>query len=102
MNQLELLLLSPHQLPGQNPLVLSNEDMASWLNAYSALWHPAVLWQAAQPPRVATAYDHETPKPAHTYAVPEAPPLLLPDDWPEQVVAAGACSFRATPDRQAT
>ncbi len=102
MNQPELLLLSPHQLPGQNPLVLSNEDMACWLNAYSALWHPAVLWQAAQPPRVASAYDHETPKPGHIYAVPETPPLLLPENWQDQLVAAGAISFRATPDRQAT
>jgi hypothetical protein len=102
MNQPELILLSPHHLPGQNPLVLGNEDMAAWLNAYSALWHPAAMWQAASPPRVDSAYEHEEPKPGHIYAVPESPPLLLPDDWHKRVQAAGACTFRATPNRAET
>jgi hypothetical protein len=102
MNHPELVLLSPHHLPGQNPLVLGNEDMACWMNAYSALWHPAALWQAAGPPRVDSAYEHEEPKPGHIYAVPESPHLLLPDDWLQRVQAAGACTFRATPDRATT
>src|ERR1700757_5250145 len=102
MSQRELVLLSPYRLPGQNPLVFANDDMAAWLNAYSALWHPAALWQAAGPPRVDSAYDHEEPKPGHIYAVPESPPLLLPEDWIGRVHAAGACTFRPTSDRAAT
>jgi hypothetical protein len=89
-------------LPGQNPLVLSNEDMASWLNAYSVLWHPAALWQAPSPPRVDSAHEHEEPKPGHIYAIPETPPLLLPEDWQQRALAAGACAFRASPDRSTT
>jgi hypothetical protein len=102
MSQRELVLLSPYRLPGQNPLVLAAPDMASWLNGYSALWHPAALWGAANPPRVDAAYDHEEPHAGTIYAVPESPPLLLPDDWEARVRAAGAMSFRATPDRQTT
>jgi hypothetical protein len=102
MNQPVLVLLSPHQLPGQNPLVLAADEMAAWLNAYAALWHPAALWGAADPPRVDAAYDHEEPKAGHVYAIPETPALLLPEDWPERVRAAGAVTFRATPDRPTT
>jgi hypothetical protein len=102
MNQPELILLSPHQLPGQNPLVLGSEDMASWMNAFSALWHPAALWGAAGPPRVETGYDHEEPKAGHVYAVPETPPLLLPDDWHHRVREAGAVTFQSTPCRPTT
>jgi hypothetical protein len=102
MNQPELVLLSPYRLPTQSPQVLSAEDMASWLNGYSALWHPAALWGAAGPPHVDPAYDHEQPRPGHVYAVPQSPPLLLPEDWEQRVRAAGAASFHATPDRKTT
>src|SRR5262249_571836 len=36
------------------------------------------------------------------YAVPESPPLFLPDDWPMRVQQVGAATFRATPDREET
>jgi hypothetical protein len=34
--------------------------------------------------------------------VPEAPPLILPDDWDQRVKNTGAVAFRVTPDRAAT
>jgi hypothetical protein len=73
--------------------------MAAWMNAYAALWHPAALWEAANPPRVDSAYDHEQPRPGHVYALPESPPLLLPDDWPSRAQEAGAFSFATGPER---
>ncbi len=90
----ELILLSPYRLPGQSSLVLGDDDMAAWLNGYTALWHPAFLWNAQAPPRCDTQYDHETPRGACIYALPESPPLYLPDDWQERVLAAGSASFR--------
>jgi hypothetical protein len=102
MDARQLILLSPYRLPAQHALTLANEDMAAWLNGYTALWHPVALWEANGPPRVESPYDHETPRPGHIYAVPESPPSLLPDDWPDKVRAAGAFHFRATPDRQTT
>ena len=36
------------------------------------------------------------------YALPEMPPLYLPDDWDERVRAAGSIVFRAGPDRDVT
>ncbi len=98
----ELLLLSPYKYPGQYPLTLAEEDMASWLNAYTALWHPALLFEAQGPPRVEQPYDHENPKAGFVYVVPTTPPVYLPDDWPARVQAAGAITFAATPDRPAT
>ena len=59
MVQHELVLLSPYRFPGQNSLMLADEDMASWLNGFSALWHPALLWNAKGPPRCDAQYDHE-------------------------------------------
>src|SRR5258708_3049584 len=76
--------------------------MATWLSAFTALWHPAVLWNAQAPPRCEAQYDHETPRPRAVYAVPESPPLYLPDDWEERVRAAGSITFRASGDRAAT
>lgn len=102
MNTHELVLLSPYRFPAQYAMTLSDEDMAAWLNGFTALWHPALLWQAKGPPRCEATYDHETPKPGHIYALPETPPAYLPDDWDARVRQAGAVVFRATPDRETT
>jgi hypothetical protein len=76
--------------------------MASWLNGLTALWHPAVLWQAKGPPLCESPYDHEQPRPHCVYALPESPPPYLPEDWERRVREAGAVTFKATPDRAAT
>src|SRR5262245_8546952 len=101
MSAHELVLLSPYRYPGQYSLVLGPDDMAAWLNAFTLLWHPALLWQAKGPPRVEQSYDHENPQPGFIYAVPESPPLYLPDDWDERVRRAGAIAFRVGVDRPA-
>src|SRR2546428_231226 len=98
----ELILLSPYRFPGQNSLLLGNEDMACWLNGWTALWHPGALWQAAGVPRYDAPYDYENPKAGQVFAVPESPPLIMPDDWEQRVRAAGAIAFKATTDRQIT
>jgi hypothetical protein len=102
MTPRELILLSPYRLPAQNPLMLSNDDIAAFLNGLSVLWHPAALYGAAGPPHVGSPYDHEQPAAGHIYAVPESPPLVLPEDWEQRVRDAGAVSFRATADRATT
>lgn len=102
MNPRELILLSPYRLPAQNASMLANDDTAAFLHAYTALWHPAVLLEASGPPKIGSPYDYEQPTAGHVYAVPETPPLILPDDWDERVRQAGAVAFRATADRQAT
>src|SRR5438874_683425 len=102
MTTRELVLLSPYRFPAQHPLTLADEDMASWLNGYSALWHPLAARLAAAPPRVDSAKDHETPRSGCIYAVPVSPPSLLPEDWEETVRAAGAIAFCATPEREGT
>ena len=102
MNTHELVLLSPYRYPAQYAMTMSDEDMAAWLNGYTALWHPALLWRAKGAPRCETTYDHETPKAGFVYALPETPPAYLPDDWDERVKQAGAIVFKATPDRATT
>ncbi|MGH7172491.1 MAG: hypothetical protein ACRELG_19605 [Gemmataceae bacterium] len=102
MNTRELILLSPYRIPTQNTLYLGDEEMAAFLNGYIALWHPAALAGAAAPPRLGSPYDFEQPTAGHFYAVPDNPPLVLPDDWDERVRAAGALAFRATQDREET
>ena len=98
----ELILLTPFRVPAQSALYLGNEDVACFLNGYVALWHPALLLLAGGPPRISSPYDHEQPIAGHFYAVPENPPLILPDDWHDRVVQAGAVAFRASTDRAAT
>src|SRR5882724_2839609 len=82
----QLVLLSPYTYPGPYPLTLGDEDMAAWLNGYTALWHPALLWQATEPPRV----------------VPESPPNYLPENWRERVQQAGSIAIAAHVDRALT
>ncbi len=101
MSTPELFLLTPYRLPTQNTLYLGEDDVAAFLNGYAALWHPAALLGANGPPRPASPYDHEQPGP-NIYALPESPPLLLPDDWEERARNAGAVFFRAGTDRAAT
>src|SRR5438552_3385535 len=102
MNTRELFLLSPYKFPAQNAVMLANDEVASFLNGHAALWHPAAIAGAAAPPCIASPYDHEQPSVGQIFAVPESPPLVLPDDWEDRVKNAGAAMFRATPDRQAT
>ncbi len=157
MNARHLILLSPYRLPTQSTLYVGDDEVAAFLNAYAALWHPAALALAlpavsAEPapapasdlfdqdsppsealpeeapegemapdygyssgesapsadaafanlPALASPYDHEQPQPGHVYAVPDVPPLMLPDDWEERVRAAGAVAFKATADRAKT
>ena len=102
MTPRELVLLSPYRLPAQHPVTLADDDMAAWLNGYSALWHPLALWQAASPPRIEAAYEHDSPRPGYIYAVPQTPASLLSDDWDNRVHAASAFAFRASSDRAAT
>ncbi len=102
MSVRELILLSPYRFPSQNPLMLGSEDTAAFLQGFSALWHPAALKGASGPLRVGSPYDYEQPSAGHVYAVPETPPLVLPDDWDQRVREAGAVAFRATADRATT
>src|SRR5262249_1129994 len=98
----ELILLSPYRLPTQSTQMLANDDVASFLNGYVCLWHPTAATRAARPPIVASPYDHEQPKAGQIFAVPESPPLVLPDDWDQRVLDASAMAFRSTPDRETT
>src|SRR5438309_2221365 len=102
MNTHELVLLSPYRYPAQYAMNMSDEDMAAWLNGFTALWHPALAWQAKTPPRCETTYDNETPKPGVIYALPETPPAYLPDDWEMRVRQVGSLVFKSVPDRAAT
>src|SRR5438270_11204077 len=102
MSTRELVLLSPYRIPALNPLMLGREEIAALLNGLAALWHPAALWSAAGPPKIGSPYDYEQPAADHVYALPDAPPLLLPDDWEERVRQVGACAFHATADRAVT
>src|ERR1043165_8875792 len=102
MSRHELVLLSPYRYPAQYSMSLSDEDMAAWLNGFTALWHPAVLWQATSLPRCEATYDHEQPRAGFIYALPESPPAYLPDDWEERVKQAGALVFKTTAERETT
>jgi hypothetical protein len=98
----ELILLSPYSPPTQHALSLAAEDTAGWLNAWTALWHPAVLAGSAGPPKWASPYDHDPPVEGHVYVIPESPPPYLASDWEDRAHKTGAIVFRANADRAAT
>jgi hypothetical protein len=102
MNARQLILLSPYQYPAQHALTLAEDEMAAWMNGWSALWHPAVLWGAQGPPRVDVPYDHENPQADFVYVLPETPPSVLPEDWEQRIGTAGAMLVKSSADRDAT
>src|SRR5439155_584400 len=87
MTDRQLHLLSPYRLPTSYPLQLAADETAAWLNGYAALWHPAALAGAAQPPQPSNSYDHDTPGTGFVYAVPQGPHLYQPDDWADRARA---------------
>src|SRR6266851_2400389 len=102
MTMRELILLSPYRLPAQSTQMLANDDVASFLNGFVSLWHPAAARGAERPPIVASPYDYEQPRPGQVFAIPESPPLLLPDDWDQRVLDNHALAFRSAPSREIT
>lgn len=98
----QVVLLSPYPYPGQYPLTLADEEMACWLNGYTLMWHPALLWQATEAPKVESPYDHENPRPGVIYVVPESPPSYLPENWKDRLREAGSLSIVAAADRPTT
>lgn len=102
MTDRQLHLLSPYRLPTSYPLQLTGDEAAAWLNGYAALWHPAALAGAAQPPQPSNTYDHDTPTGGFVYCVPQGPHLFQPDDWADRVEQTGAVRFVGTADRAET
>src|SRR5205814_10202172 len=99
MSDRQLHLLSASRMPTSYPLQLAADEVAAWLNGYAALWHPAALAGASQPPQASVSYDHDTPTPGFIYCTPRGPHLFQPDDWRDRVLHAPATVFDATADR---
>jgi hypothetical protein len=102
MTDRQLHLLSPYRLPTSYPLQLAADETAAWLNGYAALWHPAALAGAAQPPQPSNSYDHDAPGTGFVYSVPQGPHLYQPDDWADRARAATAAVFHPSADRRET
>jgi hypothetical protein len=102
MSDRQLHLLSAARLPTSYPLQLAADEVAAWLNGYAALWHPASLAGASQPPQASASYDHDLPKTGYVYCTPRGPHLFQPEDWRERVARVGAVVFEATANRVET
>src|SRR5580658_7335624 len=102
MTDRQLHLLSASRMPTSYPLQLSAEEVAAWLNGYAALWHPAALAEATQPPQASVSYDHDNPMTGFIYCTPRGPHLFQPDDWRDRVLRVTAIAFEATADRKET
>ncbi len=102
MIERQLHLLSASRMPTSYPLQLSADEVAAWLNGYAALWHPAALAEAVQPPQASVSYDHDNPMTGFIYCTPRGPHLFQPDDWRERILRVSAIAFDATIDRKET
>jgi len=102
MSDRQLHLLSASRMPTSYPLQLSADETAAWIHGYAALWHPAALQGASQPPQASVSYDHDSPRPGAVYCTPRGPHLFQPDDWRERVEVVGARVFDAASTRSET
>ena len=89
-------LLSPYRPPTSYPVSLDVAEASAWLQGYFALWHPAVLARIDAPPRAASAYDHDQPRPGAIYCTPDGPEVFHPDDWQYRVTEAGGAAFTSS------
>jgi hypothetical protein len=78
MSARQLIFLSPYRLPTQSTLSLADDEVAAFLNAYAALWHPAVLHLCLPPPRSESPPEPEAPSVSDTEAGDE----FGPDEYP--------------------
>lgn len=102
MSHRELLLLSPHPLPTGHTLYLGDAEVAAFLHAYAALWHPAALALAVGPPRIGSPYDHDPPRAGAIYVLAEACSGVLADDWQQRAREAGCVVVRPGATRAET
>src|SRR5580692_10505606 len=102
MIERQLHLLSASRMPTSYPLQLSADEVAAWLNGYVAMWHPAALSEASQPPQASVSYDHDNPMTGYIYCNPRGPHLFQPDDWRDRVLKVSAIAFEAPADRKET
>jgi alpha-mannosidase len=102
MNPRQAILLSTYRLPTETTLYLGDEEVAAYLNGYTALWHPAALALSEGLPCIGSPYDHEEPAGDSLFAVPDNPSSGLADDWEGRARAAGAAVFTATANRDRT
>src|SRR5207249_1234148 len=98
----QAILLSTYRLPTESTLYLGDEEVAAYLNGYTALWHPAALAVCTGLPLVAAPHEHEEPAGAYLFAVPDNPPSELVDDWEGKARTGGAVVFEASADRDRT
>jgi hypothetical protein len=98
----QLHLLSSYRLATSYPLQQTADEVAAWLNGYAALWHPAALVGATQPPAASSSYDHDNPRTGFVYGVPEGPHLFQPDNWNDRVAEAKSIVFKASASRTET
>jgi len=89
-------------MPTSYPLQLSADETAAWIHGYAALWHPAALFGASQPPQASVSYDHDIPREGAIYCTPRGPHLFQPDDWRSRVETVGAHVFDAAATRSET
>lgn len=98
----QLYLLSAYKLSTSYPMQQTHDEVASWLNGYAALWHPAALLGAQQPPAYTSPYDHTDPRTGFVYCIPDGPHVFLPDDWNSRAETARSIVFKATASRSET
>jgi hypothetical protein len=80
-------------------LLLGDEDVGCLLQACSMAWHPALLLEVEEPPRIDPPYDHENPEAGQVFLLPESPQLFLPDDWEQRLGDSGAAFVRVPAER---
>lgn len=98
----QLYLLSAYKLSTSYPMQQTHDEVASWLNGHAALWHPAALFGATQPPAYTSPYDHTDPRTGFVYCIPDGPHVFLPDDWNSRAETARSVVFKATASRSET
>ena len=99
----ELILLSAYTPPTQHALSLAAEDTACWLNAWTALWHPAALAGADRPAEMGIALrPRSADRGTHLRRSRNAGRRTCPAIGTDRVRNAGAAVFSATADRAVT
>jgi hypothetical protein len=98
----QLYLLSAYKLSTSYPMQQTHDGVAAWLNGHAALWHPAALLGATQPPAYTSPYDHTDPRTGFVYCIPNGPHVFLPDDWNSRAETARSVVFKATASRSET
>lgn len=97
-NPKTLVLLTSHQPASRYRQSLEEQEVDSFWHGVFLVWHPLLIAQSTEIPKLATYHDYEQPVADHVFVIPQTPHRYHSAEWMEEQKQAGSVFFEALPE----